>query len=146
MLAHLIYKRRVPNEVSPKVATELSVKASQDFEDNPRKKLAIRSPKQVPSPSSSVPVVIESSASRLWRILVQNVNRSVDELYYFCEEEGDDDKCKDAHELLLRNARDFENLISQLGLQRQFDNHPNTSVSWEIRKPTRNRRSHAVRA
>jgi hypothetical protein len=29
--------------------------------------------------------------NRLWEVLFSNVNRSIDELYYLCEEEGDEE-------------------------------------------------------
>jgi hypothetical protein len=83
--------------------------------------------------------------SRLWKVLLSNFDRSVDEFYYLCEEEGNEDKCQEMISLLDRTSHDFVKLIERITEQRKFDLDParTTGVSWEVRKPTR---SGAVRS
>jgi hypothetical protein len=51
--------------------------------------------------------------SRLWTALFGNVNRSIDELYRLCEEEGDAEMCLEAENLFERSGRDFKKLTER---------------------------------
>jgi hypothetical protein len=62
------------------------------------------------------------------------VDRAVDELYYFCEDEGDDSIANDAAAILTRSAADFEKLVSRVTEQRNFEEGKQTAISWEVRK------------
>lgn len=76
--------------------------------------------------------------SRLWKVLYSNINRAVDEFYYLCEEEGNEEKCNEMIAMLDRTNCDFVKLIERMAEQRKFDMDPthSTGVSWEVRKPT----------
>lgn len=87
------------------------------------------------------------------------VNRSVDELYDMCEEEEDEQRCKDAIDIMVsflflllnndpriilsliqeRSSRDFRKLIERIEEQKRFDASKGPlsgGISWEVRKPT----------
>eukprot|EP01036_Dinobryon_divergens_P028672 gene28672-37656_t len=77
--------------------------------------------------------------NKLWRVLFSNVNRSVDELYDMCEEEEDEQRCKDAIDIMERSSRDFRKLIERIEEQKRFDASKGPlsgGISWEVRKPT----------
>ena len=74
--------------------------------------------------------------NRAWKAMFANINRGVDELYYFCEDEGDEVKCREALGLLERAGYDFDKLIDRIEEQRKFDLHQTNGVCWEVRKPT----------
>lgn len=74
--------------------------------------------------------------SRLWKSFFASVTRSVDELYYLCEEEGDEQKVQEAVELFERSVHDFVKLIERIQEQRRFSLDQTTAISWEVRKPT----------
>jgi len=76
------------------------------------------------------------SEQRVWKMLFSNTNRSVDELYYLCEEEGNEEKCREAIVFLERAGRDFEKLIERMSEQRKFESDQSAGVCWEVRKPT----------
>lgn len=71
--------------------------------------------------------------SRMWKLLFNNVDRSVDELYYFCEDENDHQKILDAVLKLRRCLTDFEKLSTRSDEQRRFE-EGGMSVSWDVRK------------
>lgn len=73
---------------------------------------------------------------KLWKTIMSNINRSVDELYYLCEDEPDETKCREVIAFLERAGYDFEKLIDRIGEQRKFESSRTTGVSWEVRKPT----------
>ena len=77
-----------------------------------------------------------AASPRAWRTLFHNVDCAIEELYIFCENEGSENLCQESFNMLLKNARDFSNLIDRFYQQRSFDNHTKHSVSWEVRKPT----------
>ncbi len=68
------------------------------------------------------------------RFLFNNVDRAVDELYYFCEDEEDTFMAQEAANVMKRCATDFEKLISRLHDQRSFEEGKQSGVSWEVRK------------
>jgi hypothetical protein len=68
--------------------------------------------------------------------MFSNINKGVDELYNFCEDEGDEVKCREALGLLERAGYDFDKLIDRIEEQRKFDLNQTSGVSWEVRKPT----------
>jgi len=74
--------------------------------------------------------------SRLWKSFFASVTRSVDELSYLCEEEGDEQKVQEAVELFERSVHDFVKLIERIQEQRRFSLDQTTAISWEVRKPT----------
>ena len=65
-----------------------------------------------------------------------NISRSVDELYYLCEDERDEQKCREIISFLERAGYDFDKLIERIGEQRKFESSKTSGVSWEVRKPT----------
>lgn len=71
--------------------------------------------------------------SRMWKLLFNNVDRSVDELYYFCEDENDHQKILDAVHKLRRCLTDFEKLVTRCDEQKRFE-EGGQSVSWDVRK------------
>ena len=56
---------------------------------------------------------------KLWGVLFSNVNRTVDEVYYFCEFESDEERTQEAIELLDNWRIDFQALLE--GFQRQTE-------------------------
>ena len=78
-----------------------------------------------------------SRKAKMWKLIMFNINRSVDELYYLCEDEGDEFKCKEVISLFERAGHDFDKLIDRIGEQHKFETNQTTGVSWEVRKPTR---------
>lgn len=97
----------------------------------------IQSP--ISSPTSIKKDIDNDSArihNRLWKSFFASVTRSVDELYYLCEEEGDEQKVQDAVELFERSVHDFVKLIERIREQRRFSMDQTTAISWEVRKPT----------
>lgn len=95
------------------------------------------------SPPDDATLSPSTFQSRLWRVLYNNINRSVDEFYHLCEEEGSEEKCQEIIDLFERTSRDFVKLIERMEEQRKFDLDltsgvtPTSGVSWEVRKPTR---------
>ena len=77
-----------------------------------------------------------SRKAKIWKVLMNNINRSVDELYYLCEDEGDEFKCKEVISMFERAGHDFDKLIDRIGEQRKFEANQTSGVSWEVRKPT----------
>ena len=152
------FARRVPNEPSPKTISSDRPRSRDSTDATPSVQAHFRqrhSPEDVSLPSSTDSPnqqvkdsegpserrlsrsTIDRSTWRLWRQLFQQVNRSIDELYRFCEEEADEELCQDSFILLTRSGRDFEKLIERMERQRRFDSDISTrSVSWEVRKPT----------
>lgn len=103
----------------------------------------IQSPISSPTPNkkeSNDNVIIENNnariQSRLWKSFFATVTRSIDELYYVCEEEGDEQKVQEAVELFERSVHDFVKLIERIQEQRRFSLDQTTAISWEVRKPT----------
>jgi hypothetical protein len=89
--------------------------------------------------SKSTPTSLASSNNndqKIWRQLMQNVDKSIEELYDHCDMEGNEYYCQEAFNMLYKNTRDMWNLIDRLIQQRDFSSHTISSISWEIRKPT----------
>jgi hypothetical protein len=74
--------------------------------------------------------------NKVWKMIMSNINRSVDELYYLCEDERDEIKCREVISFLERAGHDFDKLIDRIGEQMRFETHQTQGVSWEVRKPT----------
>jgi hypothetical protein len=74
--------------------------------------------------------------SKTWRSIMANISRSVDELYYLCEDERDESKCREIISFMERAGYDFDKLIERIGEQRKFESSQTSGVSWEVRKPT----------
>lgn len=74
--------------------------------------------------------------NKIWKLIMSNINRSVDELYYLCEDERDELKCKEVISFFERAGYDFDKLIDRIGEQRKFERNQTSGVSWEVRKPT----------
>ena len=90
-------------------------------------------PSNISETSSDAPLK-NKLRSRMWKLLFTNVDRSVDELYYFCEDENDYQKSKDALSKLRRCVTDFEKLLTRCEEQRKFEEGENISICWDVRK------------
>ena len=77
-----------------------------------------------------------NTKNKIWRLIMANISRSVDELYYLCEDERDEQKCREIISFLERAGYDFDKLIERIGEQRKFESSKTSGVSWEVRKPT----------
>ena len=92
------------------------------------------------TPGSMTPGVSEDGTgnkkNKIWKLIMSNINRSVDELYYLCEDERDELKCKEVISFFERAGYDFDKLIDRIGEQRKFERNQTSGVSWEVRKPT----------
>ena len=91
--------------------------------------------------SGATPVEIEKDSqfvNKLWKILFANVYRSIDELYEFCEEAGDEVKFAEILVLLERSSKDFHKLVERIEEQKKcYGVEGPSSISWEVRKPTK---------
>jgi hypothetical protein len=58
-----------------------------------------------------------SDRERLWKYLVMNITRSVDELFVLCREEKSCERCQSSIDLLAQSQIRFNQLISQLQTQ-----------------------------
>ena len=79
------------------------------------------------------PIPVVNFGSRLHATLFANVNRSIDELYQLCEEEGNEEMCQDGLDLLERSGRDFRLLSDRIDEQRKFGLDQSAGISWEVR-------------
>ena len=77
-----------------------------------------------------------NSKNKTWRVIMANISRSVDELYYLCEDERDEVKCREIISFMERAGYDFDKLIDRIGEQQKFESSQTSGVSWEVRKPT----------
>ena len=59
---------------------------------------------------------------KLWGVLFSNVNRTIDEVYYLCEFESDNDRTQEAIELLEYWRMDFQALLEGFQRQNEFSN------------------------
>ena len=133
---------RVPNEPSPKMnsigqeikspkvsntnlTTPSTKKKSQDVGCGTKDRLAESSVKTCFSDNPSI--------TKIWKLLFASLNRSVDELYNVCDEEGSINRCLETIELLDNSKLDFSKLIQKIESQKSFSVGRNKSVSWEIR-------------
>jgi hypothetical protein len=100
------------------------------------------------SDTSSISHSFFDPDARLWSSIFSNVNRSIDELYYLCEEENAQQRCQEAVDLLERSRVDFVKLIERIDEQEKFSTDVASNdgkivpraMSWEVRKPTVGRR------
>ena len=132
----------MPNDPSPKTKNTLSDGPSKPrgLSSGKRSKAQMRSltvSSERDEVSSSVADSTDSKTSlrqRMMRFLFNNVDRAVDELYYFCEDEEDAFMAQEAANVMKRCSTDFEKLISRLHDQRSFEEGKQSGVSWEVRK------------
>lgn len=64
-------------------------------------------------PSTSPHSNVSVASMRLWKLIFQNVCRSVDELYAFCEEEQNGELCEQSFQFFLSSCRDFAQLAQK---------------------------------
>jgi hypothetical protein len=88
------------------------------------------------TPSGLAGAASEMYSNKTWRTLMQNVDKAVEELYDYCDIEGNEFMCQEAFNMMYKNTRDLWNLMDRMIQQRDFNSHTKSSVSWEIRKPT----------
>lgn len=75
-----------------------------------------------------------------WNFLFYNLNRSVDEIYYLCEQEDHIEEAQEAQRVLQSCIGDFNALVERITLERRIAEgqfppglEP-TAVAWQIRK------------
>lgn len=144
MISNERESRRVPNDPSPKAKVKITVaegtipSGTRAASTSGSKMAAGRTPASACSETSSdahtdVGSFKNKLRSRMWKLLFNNVDRSVDELYYFCEDENDHQKTLDAVQKLRGCLSDFEKLVTRSDEQKRFENG-GQSVSWDVRK------------
>ena len=127
--------------VSTSTSTKKGKKKSQANKLSKLKTNAIESPG---TPGLGTPGTLigdHQFSSKLWKILFANVNRSIDELYQFCEEEGEHARFNDILDLLDRSSRDFNKLVEKTRELKRWEEAQMTaqgsSIMWEVRLPTK---------
>ena len=77
-----------------------------------------------------------ASRERVWSLLLGNVVRAVDEVYFLCEMECGAPEIEGTASLLEACAADFKALLARVGDQERFlethDDKKNTSISWDV--------------
>ena len=63
--------------------------------------------------TSTPPTNVSQASMRLWKLIFQNICRSVDELYIFCEEEQNAELCEQSFQFFLTSCRDFAQLAQK---------------------------------
>eukprot|EP00039_Didymoeca_costata_P014495 m.234667 g.234667 ORF g.234667 m.234667 type:complete len:1143 (+) comp16037_c0_seq24:128-3556(+) len=88
------------------------------------------------SPGS--PRVRVDARTRFWRTMLDNLHRSIDELYAVCEHGENELECEEVRSVLNTAREDFEALIRRIKLQSEYemadeDSKPQ-SLAWSVRK------------
>jgi hypothetical protein len=82
------------------------------------------------------PPSTNASRERVWSLLLGNVVRAVDEVYFLCEMECGAPEIEGTASLLEACAADFKALLARVGDQERFlethDDKKNTSISWDV--------------
>ena len=86
--------------------------------------------------TSSSPPSARASRERVWSLLLGNVVRAVDEVYFLCEMECGAPEIEGTASLLEQCAADFKALLARVGDQERFlethDKTKNASISWDV--------------
>ena len=56
-----------------------------------------------------------NTKNKIWRLIMANISRSVDELYYLCEDERDEQKCREIISFLREQDMTSTNSSNELG-------------------------------
>ena len=82
------------------------------------------------------PPSTNASRERVWSLLLGNVVRAVDEVYFLCEMECGAPEIEGTASLLEACAADFKALLARVGDQERFlethENKKNPSISWDV--------------
>ena len=65
---------------------------------------------------------LSTSSLRLYKLIYSNINRSINELYQFCEEENNIELCEESFQLFLSSCRDFALLTQKYTELKDKDN------------------------
>ncbi len=136
----MLWFRRVPNDPSPKMSKSSQDSATKTTSSSRRagKSQSFSTAFSETSSDANTDSFKTNLRSRMWKFLFTNVDRAVDELYYFCEDEMDELRTKEAVSVLKRCLTDFEQLIIRADEQKRFEKVSGEGhqggISWEVRK------------
>lgn len=137
--------RRVPNELPQEMIQQEGSNANQTrmsnrniqrtiahSNDNSTNSERTKEGNRVPEDTVATLGSHATFQSRLWTALFQNVNRSIDELYQLCDEQGEEEMCLEAMDMFERSGRDFKKLAEKMEVQRKFVSNQSSGAVWEV--------------